>query len=538
MRAYHEATKHRLNGYAPAPGFLDWDSQPDPFRRWKGAPIIDLPLVEDSARRSYDDLYRVELGDSDPLTLGSLSLFLEKAWGLSGWKSLGPDRWSMRHNPSSGNLHPTECYLLLWQVGETGLEPGLYHYAPEQHLLERRARLTPEAARAATAKAPGAFGAIGLSTVTWREEWKYGARAYRYCQLDVGHALGAAGFSALTRGWRLACDPTLSDACVSALLGLDRAFTRSEAEPEAPDLMALFGPDPTGRIDGAALAESLTDWRGEPSSLSEECVRWPQVVQAHAAGLKSETRARPFDVPGPHPLSRADRSGLAATDLISQRRSAQRMDPEGRIGLDDFKRILARLLPSTSGPFGLWPHPPALHPVLFVHGVEGLDPGLYLLLRDGDQYPRLRMGMIRGRFAWQPIEDLPLFRLKAPWDLRKTANKLCCNQGISGRGAFSMGLVADLSLIEAEGAATWRRLHWEAGLIGQVLYLEAESVALSGTGIGCFFDDEVNRTFGLETGPEAPWGVVYHFTVGLAKVDKRLVSEPAYGDRRWIREAR
>ena len=36
--------------------------------------------------------------------------------GLSAWKAYGGNRWALRCNPSSGNLHPTEGYLLLGPV--------------------------------------------------------------------------------------------------------------------------------------------------------------------------------------------------------------------------------------------------------------------------------------------------------------------------------------------------------------------------------------------------------------------------------------
>ncbi|MDD5215035.1 MAG: hypothetical protein PHQ03_05800 [Methylococcales bacterium] len=34
---YHNRTKHQFNVYAKAPEFLDWDEQPNPFRRWTAA---------------------------------------------------------------------------------------------------------------------------------------------------------------------------------------------------------------------------------------------------------------------------------------------------------------------------------------------------------------------------------------------------------------------------------------------------------------------------------------------------------------------
>lgn len=91
----------------------------------------------------------------------------------------------MRCNPSSGNLHPTEAYIV--SHGIKGLQDGLYHYASRSHALEQRCHST-------TKHPPGLW--IGLSSIHWREAWKYGERAFRYCQLDVGHALAALRYAA------------------------------------------------------------------------------------------------------------------------------------------------------------------------------------------------------------------------------------------------------------------------------------------------------------------------------------------------------
>ena len=42
--AYHERTKHRFHRYAAAQGYMDWATQPDPFRRYAGADLVRLPL--------------------------------------------------------------------------------------------------------------------------------------------------------------------------------------------------------------------------------------------------------------------------------------------------------------------------------------------------------------------------------------------------------------------------------------------------------------------------------------------------------------
>ncbi|MGZ8193672.1 MAG: nitroreductase, partial [Methylobacter sp.] len=65
----------------------------------------------------------------------------------------------------------------------------------------------------------------------------------------------------------------------------------------------------------------------------------------------------------------------------------------------------------------------------------------------------------------------------------------------------------------------------ECGLIGQVLYLEAEAAGIRGTGIGCYFDDSVHEILGIQ-GHE--FQSLYHFTVGKPVEDKRLQTLPAY----------
>jgi nitroreductase len=72
----------------------------------------------------------------------------------------------------------------------------------------------------------------------------------------------------------------------------------------------------------------------------------------------------------------------------------------------------------------------------------------------------------------------------------------------------------------------YRSRYRECGMVGQVLYLEAEAAGLRGTGIGCFFDDEMHRLLGIGDGA---WQSLYHFTVGAAVDDPRLTTLPSYG---------
>ena len=215
---YHERTKHRFTGYAKSPDTLDWDMQPNPFRTFAEAARIDLALAP-------------EKPDNAPFNAAGLGALLHLAMGLSAWKEFGPDRWALRCNPSSGNLHPTEAYVVSRSVA--GLTDGLHHYAPREHALEtRRADAEGDAT-------PRLW--IGLSSIHWREAWKYGERAFRYCQLDLGHALGAFAYAAACLGWRARMVEGLDSDAIGRLLGLDRAedFGRAERE-EADVLLEIF----------------------------------------------------------------------------------------------------------------------------------------------------------------------------------------------------------------------------------------------------------------------------------------------------------
>ena len=53
---YHERSTHRSGGFAPGPGHLDWVNQPDPFRSYEGAPLVELPLAGEDLAATWSEL--------------------------------------------------------------------------------------------------------------------------------------------------------------------------------------------------------------------------------------------------------------------------------------------------------------------------------------------------------------------------------------------------------------------------------------------------------------------------------------------------
>jgi hypothetical protein len=195
-----------------------------------------------------------------------------------------------------------------------------------------------------------------------------------------------------------------------------------------------------------------------------------------------------------------------------------------------FFALVDRLLPRPGlPPWDVLPWAPRVHPVFLVHRVEGLAPGLCLLERSIGAHAPLREAL-RPSFAWERAEGGPeglrLFRLEEG-DARSFARLASCQQEIAGDSAFAVAMLADLEPVEEDGPWWYRRLHWEAGLLGQVLYLEAEALGVRATGIGCFFDDVVHDALGLVG---ARFRDFYHFTVGGSVEDRRLTTRPGYDD--------
>jgi hypothetical protein len=214
--------------------------------------------------------------------------------------------------------------------------------------------------------------------------------------------------------------------------------------------------------------------------------------------------------------------------LIRQRRSAQAFDGVTAIGATPFYRLLDALLPRPGQPpWSLAHGEPCVHPVLFVHRVDGLAPGIYCLPRSAGALAALRDAM-RPDWLWaRPAgcpKHLPLYLL-APLDVRSFAATVSCHQEIAADSAFALAMLARFDDIGPAQPWRYRQRFWEAGMLGQALYLGAEAAGLQGTGIGCYFDDAVHQALALDT---ERFQDLYHFTVGKARLDVRLGTEPAY----------
>jgi SagB-type dehydrogenase family enzyme len=539
IRDYHEATKHRFRRYAAGPRTLDWANQPAPFRAYTGADAVKLPLVDPTATAGgpgWESLATPAAAEPGALSIGSVSDVLFHSLAVSCWKRDGDTVWALRCNPSSGNLHPIEAYIVVGPIDGLGAKPAIYHYDVRQHALELRAELAGEAKEALAAVLPEGGFHVGLTVVPWRQAWKYGERGLRYCHLDVGHACGAVAVAAARIGWaaRLWLAPSTEE--LAALLG---SSDPGPAEPELPAALIAVTPSPVvaapplwRSLDSQDLA--ALSWRGRPSSLSRHVRPWPLSTTAASALEKPATPNILADEPAA-PAAKTPMPPLgsgALGTLARRRRSAQRFDATTVLARDRFYALLSTLQPAGGcAPWPVVPWHPRVDLVLFVHRVDGLEPGRYVLVRDPSRFERLRADL-RPEYTWNKPRncpgDLPLYRLEGG-DQEHVARMLACVQDLAADGCFTAAMLADFETsLRRFGSWFYSCLHWECGVLGQLLYLGSEALGLSGCGLGCYFDDAVHQLLGLPKGPKAAFQCLYQFAVGAATDDADVETLPAY----------
>jgi hypothetical protein len=263
-------------------------------------------------------------------------------------------------------------------------------------------------------------------------------------------------------------------------------------------------------------------WAGRPSRLdAHPLYQWPVIDEVAAA-----TRGA---LPATHAVSALIQSehtdaDIRAAQVILKRRSAQAFDGVSQMPGRVFKQILNALLPGGSPVWSMWNYPARVHPVLLVHRVAGIAPGLYAMPRS-DAAQAAMQAAFRNTFTWQSADpELPLFQLVAA-RAGNVARKLSCHQDIASQCAVTFAMVAEFADPVAADPAAYRHLHWEAGMLGHVITLELEASGWRGTGIGCFFDDADHEVLGLV---DDRFQVIYHYAAGMALDDPRISTLPAY----------
>jgi len=506
---YHETTKHSQQRYAKSLGYMDWATQPNPFRNYSDTQKIELPLSTKNSTLPYSLID--EDVPSAPLLKESLAQFLEFSMGIAAWKESGDSSWAVRCNASSGNLHPTESYLILPpSLQELSEKSSVIHYAPKEHTLEVLAEFDTSFWQ----DLPQGSFIVGLSSISWREAWKYGERAFRYVNLDAGHAWQSLVVSAKMLGWKVSRLDNTSNEDIHKVMGLNQK-SRFHEEEHADMLLVISREILSPSQDLETLVENLPlFFQGIANQLSPQMHEWEIIDSVErATSLDEIPQKRVISLPVKRVASQESK------EVVLKRRSIHIMDKESSLISEvEFHSILRSIQNSLDAKES------ATHLILFVHRVENTPAGLYILLRNKKMLESLKEEM-SDNFLWKEQKFSGLYSLHEH-DYRLISKTISCGQEIASDGAFSLGMLSEFSKQLTEfGAHRYKELYWECGAIGQQLYLEATSMGLNGTGIGCFLDDMMHDILGLKSNR---FQILYHFTIGRGYVDSRIQTKPAY----------
>lgn len=488
-REYHESTKHSVESLRRAPHSLDWANMPDPFRHYEGVPVLDLPADPPVPEMPAFEVLHGVSGDTlargGPTFLSQL-LFYSAAISASKRVQSTGRRYALRVNPSSGNLHPTEFHFRT--RGLKDWPDGLYHYRPSAHMAEQRA-LGDLGTKLAGSSAPIVFI---LTSIAWREAWKYRDRAYRYCLHDIGHAWEALSLAARAIGCHSFGVGHFPDDEVAQFCRLH--------EDEWPMLIVEL----RGKSIPLRQADTCeTVWHGgHPNQLSRETTAYTRIDEIHGATKLSKQTWRGISAAGapstssgqiklPPPAS----SRRAFGRIVRLRRSA--LDFLGGIKSMSFTELSAILAVTTVSLLADFAGARFIQLYLYAHRIDELQPGVYRL--------------------WPESAELELVK---SGDQRVAAAGLSLGQELAGNACVAFSMIGDIErAVRAYGDRGYRYVHFEAGAIGHRLYLAAEALGLRATGIGAFYDEEVHRY--LNVTPEQGQ-VVYHFAIGYPVPDPRL----------------
>lgn len=433
---------------------LDWETKPDPFKRYEGLERISLPSPPSSEVSLLDALVRLPVEGG--LELAALARVLVHGAGVLRKQTYGAGAFYFRTYASAGALYPVELYVVCGAV--EGLEPGVYHFDPLGKLLVLLGhgdhRATVVDACAGEPSVAGAQAQLVLTGIPWRTCWKYGERGYRHLYWDAGtilaNVLALASSGAVPARIVMGFD----DGALAELLGLDGVR-------EFPLCVV-----PLGSTDGGVAATGEA-FAVPPLAAGPGEERFSLLEEVHAAGVLGSgdverwRRSREETVNEFGPVA-----GLPVERVIRRRGSARAFGGRA-MPADDLTTTLERATFGVPTDYG---HTTRIRPFLAVHHVDGLEPGAYVW--EGGGLQLLRKG-----------------------DIRLDAAYLCLEQRLGGMGAATSFLMADLGeALERFGDRGYRVAQLEGGLTLGRMDLAAHSLGWGATGL-TFYDDDVTTFF-------------------------------------------
>jgi SagB-type dehydrogenase family enzyme len=479
MLEYHEETKHSEISVRTSSDRLDWENKPSPFKVYRGLPSFplphsfprplspSLPAVKGTSNVKFDGSFHAEV----------LAEILFFSAGLTRKVEFGGSPYYLRAASATGALYPIELYVVCGRI--PGVEAGVYHFDPLDFALTRlrEGDYRPELAAACGLEEGVTWPAtIALTSLAWRNAWKYRARSYRHWFWDAG--VIAANLLATSSAEDLMTKLSLgfADPDVDRLLGLERG-------KEATVGLAHVGVGLSEKVEGRpkevtafeAPAEPLsreeveypTIWKANEASTFNTRVqvrKWSEGFVSRSAGVRATRTAIPL-----RPLG-GESPSQPLEDVILLRGSTRRFARRS-IPFEHFSTVIDACTTDILLDF-LPPGETLVDLYLIANAVDGLPPGSYFYDIETQSLELLKAGEFRGMSAY-----------------------LCLEQPLFGDASAVFYLMADLRrTLSSLGSRGYRAAQFEAGVRAGRIYLSSYSLGMGASG-STFYDDAVTEFF-------------------------------------------
>ncbi len=481
--AYHEETKHSEISVRMSAHYLDWENKPSPFKIYRNLPSVLLPhdflSPQEPALRAIRGLPAKAKGASIDIRVLAEILFFSA--GLTRKMKIGGgEPYYMRAAPATGALYPIELYVISGEI--PGLSAGVYHFNPLDFALVRlregdyKGELDAAAGCEESLTSPVS---IVLTSLAWRNAWKYGARSYRHWFWDSGVIAANLIATCSSEGLEARLDIGFVDSEIDGLLGLEQG-------KEAIVAIAQIGVGLGEKIERPPGGVSILALEVEP--LSHEEVEYPAIWNANNASAihaLAEVKAwrqsfrSPSDMRGHsirstiplRPLKEEKDLHVPSLGEVILRRGSTRRFAHQPIPLDHLSTIIDAS--TTEITLDFLPREESLIDFyLIVNQVEGLPPGSYFFDGATDSLEQLKEGQFRKMSAY-----------------------LCLEQPLFSDASVVFYLMTDLKhVLGSLGNRGYRAAQFEAGIRAGKIYLSSYSLGLGASG-STFYDDAVTEFF-------------------------------------------
>ena len=472
---YHEATKHSEISIGTDAHYLDWDNKPSQFKEYLNLPSVALPRdfphpIENSLR----SIAGVQESKNKEVGIETLAEILFFSGGLTRKMPFGSVFHYMRAASATGALYPIELYVISGRI--PGLDAGVYHFNPFHFSLvklrEGDYRHTLE--EAGSQASPLAPLTIALTSIAWRNAWKYVARSYRHWFWDSGVIAANLLATANSAGLPAELELGFVDSAVDKLLAL-------ESGKEATVALAVIGQGQQSK--SATLPQPIRDLKLEISPLSKEEVDYPVIwdtngasqlkTKAEVESWRNSTPKKPENPPGATAflLPKQSSDSVPTLDRVILQRGSTRRFAHQPISFKNLSTILETS--STNIPLDNIADSQSLIDFYFIaNDVQGLTSGSYFYNQKTNSVEQLKIAKSRSVSGYLSLGQQLFSDASAVFFLMTNLNQVL--QSLGNRG--------------------YRAAQFEAGVRAGKIYLTSYALGIGASG-STFYDDAVTEFF-------------------------------------------